>query len=80
MKNYLTYLKENPAKLFAPVFAMLVGILANVFVNNSFTSVWLSIFVGVFTTLVTCLLLLQVWGEYKGIEGFKDTIKEFFRW
>lgn len=80
MKNYLIYLKQNPAKLFAPVFAMLVGILANVFVNNSFTSFTLSFFVGAFTTLVTCLLLLQVWGEYKGIEGFKDTLKRFFKW
>lgn len=80
MKNYLTYLKENPAKLFAPVFDMLVGILANVFVNNQFTSLVLSFFVGFFTTIITLILLLQVWGEYKGIEGFKDTFKEFFRW
>lgn len=77
MKNYL---KQNPKKLIAPVFVMLFGILANIFVNINFASLALSFFVGFFTTIVTLLLLLQVWGEYKGIEGFKDTFKTFFRW
>lgn len=77
MKNYL---KQNPKKLLAPAFVMLFGILANIFVNVNFTSLALSFFVGFFTTIVTLLLLLQVWGEYKEIEGFKDTFKAFFRW
>jgi hypothetical protein len=77
MKNYL---KQNPKKLIAPIFVMLFGIAANVAVNYNFESLALSFFVGFFTALITLFILLQVWGEYKGIEGFTETFKQFFRW
>ena len=77
MKNYL---KQNPKKLIAPIFVMFVGILANIYVNNDSTSFALSFFAGLFTSLITLLILLQVWGEYKQIEGFIPTVKAFFKW
>lgn len=80
MKNYIKYLKENPVKLIAPLFFMLFGILANVYVNYEFTSFLLSYIIGFSTTLITLLILLQVWGEYKGIEGFWPTVEAFFKW
>lgn len=76
----INYLKQNPKKLIVIFFVMLVGIAANIFVNINFTSIALSFFVGFFTSLVTGLILLQSWGEYKNIEGFIPTIKEFFKW
>lgn len=80
MKNYIEYLKNNPKKLLGPLFVMLVGIAANIYVNYDFQSFLLSYIIGYFTTLITLLMLLQVWGEYKGIEGFWATVREFFRW
>lgn len=77
MKNYL---KQNQKKLIAPLFVMLFGIATNIAVNYNFGSLALSFAVGFFTTLITLLLLLQVWGEYKQIEGFTETFKQFFRW
>lgn len=77
MKNYL---KQNPKKLIAPLFVLLVGVAANVAVNYNFESFLLSFLVGYFTTILFLLMLLQVWGEWKNIEGFTETIKQFFRW
>jgi hypothetical protein len=77
MKNYF---KENPKKIIIILFVMAIGIACNDFVNINFTSLALSFFVGFFTSLVTGLILLQSWGEYKNIEGFKETFKQFFRW
>jgi hypothetical protein len=79
MKNYLKYLKENPVKLVLPLFIIIFTITINTYVNIEFTSLALSLFVAFFTLLINCVILLQVWGEYKGIEGFKDTIKQFFK-
>ena len=77
MKNYL---KQNPKKLIAILFVMLVSILANIYINNDFTSFALSFFVGLFTSSITFGVFLQVWGEYKKIEGFTETLKQFFKW
>jgi protein-S-isoprenylcysteine O-methyltransferase Ste14 len=80
MKNYIKYLKNNPNKMILvnAVLAFCLGI--NLAVNITFTSLGLSIGVALFTTLVSSLILLQVWGEYKLIEGFWPTVKEFFGW
>ncbi len=80
MKNYIKYLIENPVKIIAILFVIGVGASANALVNASSFNIWISIGVALFTTLITCLMLLQVWGEYKGIEGFWPAVKEFFKW
>ena len=80
MKNYLKYLRKNPAKLFLISFIVGIAIATNVFANTSEFNIWLSICTGIFSTLITCLILLQVWGEYKEIEGFWPTIKAYFKW
>lgn len=77
MKNYL---KQNPKKLIAPLFVLLFGVAANIAVNYNFESFLLSFLVGYFTIILFLLMLLQVWGEYKQIEGFTETIKQFFKW
>lgn len=77
MKNYL---KQNPKKLIALVFVILFGILANIFVNIDFINITTTILVALFTLLMTFIVILQLWGEYKGIEGFTETIKQFFKW
>jgi len=77
MKNYL---KQNPKKLIAPLFVLLVGVAANIAVNYNFESFLLSFLVGYFTTIIFLLMLLQVWGEWKNIEGLTETIKQFFKW
>lgn len=78
-KEYIDYLKKNPKKLLAPLFVFIFGITINIVVNYSFSSLALSFFVGFFSSIVTILMLLQVWGEYKGIEGLLPTIKEYFK-
>lgn len=80
MKNYLNYLSKRPVKLIAIAFVILVGAAINGAVNASEFNVWLSISVALFTTFITCLILLQVWGEYKRIEGFWPTVKAYFKW
>lgn len=77
MKNYF---KQNPQKLIFPLLAIIFGIVVNIDVNIHFTSLALSIFVGCFTILIIFLAFIQVWGEYKQIEGFGATIKQFFKW
>ncbi len=77
MKNYF---KQNPHKLIFPFFIISFVITINLFVNIKFTDLALSLSIGVFSILILFISLLQVWGEYKGIEGFKDTFKQFFKW
>lgn len=80
MKNYINYLSKRPIKLIAIAFVILVGAAINGAVNASSFNIWLSISVALFTTLITGLILLQVWGEYKNIEGFWPAVKEYFKW
>jgi len=80
MKNYLMYLVKNPVKIIIILFIIAVGSTANGVVNGSEFNIWLSIAIALFTTLITLLILLQVWGEYKNIEGFWPAVKEYFKW
>ena len=80
MKKYVSYLIKNPMKIIAILFVSGVGSAINGFVNSSEFNILLSIIVALFTTLITCLILLQVWGEYKGIEGFWPAVKAYFKW
>lgn len=80
MKEYIKYLISNPIKLLLILFIIGVCITANIFVNASEFNLLLSISTALFTTLITCSILLQVWGEYKGIEGFWPTVKAYFKW
>lgn len=80
MKDYIKYLKENPTRMVAVNFVIAVCLGINLAVNIVFISVALSVGVALFSSLITSLILLQVWGEYKNIEGLGDTIKEFFKW
>lgn len=80
MKEYKKYLKENPIKLVLPIVIFLFSVLVNVYVNNGTGSIGLSIGTLLFTLLINFVINLQVWGEYKCIEGFIPTLKEFFKW
>lgn len=80
MNNYIKYLIKNPVKIIAILFVIGVGSAANGFVNTTSFNLWLSIGIALFTTLITCLILLQVWGEYKKIEGFWPAVKAYFKW
>lgn len=80
MKNYIKYLEENPIKIILPLVIFLFSVLANLVVNLWDSSIGLTIGTLLFTLLMNCLIHLQVWGEYKQIEGFIDTIKAFFKW
>jgi hypothetical protein len=78
MKNYIKYLKENPIKIVLPILFLLFSIAINIVVNITDSNIYLSIGVALFTLLTLCLINLQVWGEYKRIEGFLETVKQFF--
>lgn len=80
MKEYLKYLKANPTKMMVVNFVLAICLNINLVLNINFISLGFSIGVALFTTLVFSLILLQIWGEYKNIEGLKETIKQFFKW
>lgn len=77
MKNYF---KQNPTKLIFPLLALIFGIALNIHQNINFTSLALSLFIGSFTLIIVFMAFIQVWGEYKQIEGFWPAIKQFFKW
>lgn len=80
MENFNEYLEKNPKKLMLVLGVIAFCITANIVIVVNDFNLWLSIGVGLFTTLITFLIIIQVWGEYKEIEGLKDAIKEFFKW
>ena len=75
MKNYIEYLKNNPKKLFLPCLMFIFGSYANIAVR--WDGDLLRIGVLTFSAFVFAILNLQVWGEYKEIEGFLPTLKAF---
>lgn len=79
MKNYLNYLKENPNKMTTIQLIMSFCIIINVTVNAIEFNLLLSICVALFSTLLTFLINLQVWGEYKNIEGLINAAKTLFK-
>lgn len=81
MKDYLKYLTQNPSKIALIIAIILFGGLINLAVNNTGSEFNLSLSIGValFSILLICLILLQIWGEYRGIEGFLRTIKQLFK-
>lgn len=80
MKNYIQYLKENPNKMTTIQLVMLFCVVINVVVNAIDFNLWLSISVAFFSTILTFLINVQVWGEYKQIEGVIPAIKALFKW
>lgn len=80
MKEYIKYLKENPVKMVVVNFVLAFSLGVNLVVNINYSSLGLSIGAALFTTLITCIILLQVWGEYKKIEGFIPALLAFFKW
>ncbi len=80
MKNYIEYLKENPNKMTTIQLVMLFCVVINVVVNAIDFNLWLSISVAFFSTILTFLINVQVWGEYKQIEGVIPAIKALFKW
>lgn len=80
MKNYIKYLKENPKKMGMIQGIITFFVIVNVVVNVIDFALPLTIAVAIFSALITALISLQVWGEYKKIEGLKDAIIEFFKW
>lgn len=80
MKNYIKYLKDNPGKMTIIRLIMFFCVIINVVVNVTAFNLWLSISVAAFSSLLTALINIQVWGEYKGIEGLFGAIKALFKW
>jgi len=80
MKNYIKYLKENPSKMTTIQLVMFFCVVINVVVNAINFNLWLSISVAFFSTILTFLINVQVWGEYKQIEGVIPAIKALFKW
>jgi TRAP-type C4-dicarboxylate transport system permease large subunit len=79
MKNYLNYLKTRPSKIAIMIAVIIFGGIINGVVNASEFNLLLSIAIGAFSTLIVGIFMLQVWGEYKEIEGFFPTLKAFFK-
>lgn len=80
MEKFNEYLQKHPGKLMLVLGIIAFCITANIVINASDFNLWVSIGVAVFTTLITFLIIMHVWGEYKEIEGLKDAIKDFFKW
>lgn len=80
MKEYIKYLQENPIKIVLPLVIFLFTILLNIVINQKDSSIGLTIGALVFSVIINFIINLQVWGEYKGIEGFIPTILAFFKW
>jgi hypothetical protein len=80
MKNYLKYLSENPGKLVLPILITLFFVAVNVIINYKEVNLALSIPAAIFSAIVVFVINIQVWGEYKQIEGFIPTIKALFKW
>lgn len=79
MKKYIKYLKCNPSRIVTIILVMSFCAVINIVVNNNIDfNPWLSIAVAIFSIMLTILINLQVWGEYKGIEGLKETIRRLF--
>lgn len=77
MKQYLNYLKNNPSKVVLLI--LFLGFF--VFINIVLRDAEFALRVGsaVFVLIVVALINLQVWGEYRGVEGFIDTVKALFK-
>ena len=79
MKEYIKYLKDNPNKMLTIQLILAFFIVLNLIVNLIDFNPLLSLSVALFSALVTSLISLQVWGEYKEIEGLWPAVKAFFK-